>query len=259
MSGPDQSPSILPKHIHHASSREQPLHLLPQSGSGLLPLSHLSDQLVPDGSCKDGASLASEAEWEVLRLAISQFRAERQAKLQQEQQLDSQAELSINPTRSFPPSRAEGDHHVGEKGPTESALSGRQAVADTLALIHSRLQPELEEEEEEERRKDRRDPPTEEERRGTSQGEVGAGFCGPVRPVGLLGGSCGLSNSDTSVPTPNQSTAAAMGPSDLTDSTCVGRENTDQRAFPKAASSFPVEGDRSRSVNTQETHIKYCV
>ncbi|KAG7226668.1 hypothetical protein INR49_001838, partial [Caranx melampygus] len=247
VSGPDQSPSIFPKYIHHVSSSDQPQRLLQQSRSGLLPLPHLSDQLVPDGSCKDGTSLASEADLEVLRLAISQFRAERQAKLQQEQQLDSQAKLNINPTRSFLPSCAEGDHTtpppVSEKGPTESVLTGRQAVADTLALIHSRLQPELEEEEEE-RRKDRRDPPTEEERRGTNQG-------------GLLGGSCGLSNSDTSTSASNQSTAAAMGPSDQRDSTCVGRENTDQPALRKAASSCPIEGNRSRDAQSgQEQPVR---
>ncbi|XP_071351563.1 protein TASOR isoform X2 [Trachinotus anak] len=243
------------EHMHPLSTGDQPQQLLQQSGSGLLPLPHLSDQLVPDASCKDGVPQPSDADLEVLRMAISQFRAERQAQLQQEQQLDSQAELSINPLRSFLPNPSgHTTPPVGQGGPAEAAqlTPGRKAVASTLELIHSGLQPELGEEK---RRKDRAEPPTEGERRGRSRGGT------PVRAVGLLGGNSDPSNSGTSTPSSNQST----GRSDQTDS----REKADPQskpAFPEAAkhgaassssSTCRVEGDRSRDMQSgQEQPIR---
>ncbi|XP_056243599.1 protein TASOR isoform X1 [Seriola aureovittata] len=270
VSGSDRSPSIFPEHIHPLSSGDQPQKLLQQPGSGLHPLPHLSDQLVPDASCKDGVSQPSDADLEVLRRAISQFRAERQAQLQQEQQLDSQAELSINPLRSFLPNPIRtGSGHttppVGQGGPAESVqlTPGRKAVADTLELIHSGLQPEMLEEE---RRKDRVEPPTEGERRRSRGGGREPGVCSPGRAAGFLGGNRGPNNSHMSTPSSNHNTAAVTGPSDHRDSSSVGREKADQQGEPSflkaakhcAASSCPVEGDRSRDAQrgVQEQPIR---
>ncbi|XP_040014622.1 protein TASOR isoform X7 [Xiphias gladius] len=237
------------EHIHPLSSGDQPQHLLQQPGSSLLPLPHLSDQLVPDTSCTDGVPQHSDTDFEVLRLAISQLRAERQAQLlqqqQQQQQLDSQAELSINPLRSFLPNPiCTGSGHtttpVGQGGPTElvQLTSGRKAVVDSLDRIHSALHPELGEGR---RREDRVEPSTEGQRRRSRRG-----------------GGQGEGEPGEGTPSSNQSTAKMRRPSDQTDSTNVGREGGDQQGdptFPKAAkhgaassstSSCPVEGDRSR-------------
>ncbi|XP_040014619.1 protein TASOR isoform X4 [Xiphias gladius] len=238
------------EHIHPLSSGDQPQHLLQQPGSSLLPLPHLSDQLVPDTSCTDGVPQHSDTDFEVLRLAISQLRAERQAQLlqqqQQQQQLDSQAELSINPLRSFLPNPiCTGSGHtttpVGQGGPTElvQLTSGRKAVVDSLDRIHSALHPELGEGR---RREDRVEPSTEGQRRRSRRG-----------------GGQGEGEPGEGTPSSNQSTAKMRRPSDQTDSTNVGREGGDQQGdptFPKAAkhgaassstSSCPVEGDRSRA------------
>lgn len=257
VSGSELSPSIFPEHIHPLSSRDQPQHLLQQSGSSLPPLSHLSDQLVPDASCKEGVPHHSGTDFEVLRLAISQLRAERQAQMQQQQQ----AELSINPLKSFLHYPVcTGSHLLGQGGPSKSVqhTPGKKAVAATLELIHSALQPEQGEEE-------RREDGAEGQRRGGSQGggEPGDQRGGtPIRVVGLLGGDQGPSNSDTSTPSSSQNTAAVTGPSYQTDSTNEGREKADQQGepgFPKAArhgaassstTACPIEGDRSRSVNS---------
>lgn len=251
VSGSERSPSIFPEHTHPLSSGDQPQHLLQQPSSGLLPLPHLSDQLVPDASCKDGVPQPSDTDFEVLRLAISHLRAERQAQLQQ-QRFDSQSEFSINPLKSFLPNPSHNTPPAGQGGPTESArlTLGRKAVATTLDLIHSALQPELGEEG---RKEDRVEAPTEGQRRGRS---LGGGEPGDGCPtVGLVGGNQGPSNNDTSIPLSSQSTTR---PNDQTDSTDVRREKVEQQkdsVFLKAAqqgaasfstSSCPVEGDRSR-------------
>lgn len=248
MSCSERSPSIFPEHIHPLSSCDQPQHLLQQSGSTPHALSHLSDQLVPDGSCKEGVPPPSDTEYEVLRLAISQLRAERHAQLQQ--QLDSQAEF-----KGFLPNLARtGSGHTpppsAQGGPTESVkvTNDRKAVAATLELIHSALQQEPMEEE---RREDRADNPSERQKRG---GEAGGGP--PVRVVGSVGGNQAASNSET--PSPSLNTSAVTKPSTQTDSANDRRETTDQQEEPvllKAAkqssntAACPVEGDRSRSVN----------
>ncbi|XP_040890119.1 protein TASOR isoform X2 [Toxotes jaculatrix] len=255
------------EHIHPLSSVDQPQHHSGQPGSCLLPLPHLSDQLVPDASCKDSGQQPSDTDFEVLRLAISQFRAERQAQLQQ-QQLDSQEDFSINPLKSFLPNydRTGGGHStpVGQGGPSESVqlTPGRKAVAAALELIHSSLQPELGGGDQ--RREDRVEPPTEGQRSGRShgggQGEAESVDGTPHRVVGLSGGNRCPINNDTSTPSSNQNTTTVTGPGDQTYSTSVGREKADQQgkpAFPKAAqhgaassstSSCPVEGERSRNV-----------
>ncbi|XP_039652926.1 uncharacterized protein LOC120556999 isoform X4 [Perca fluviatilis] len=260
-SGSERSPSIFPEHIHPLCSSDQPQHLLQQSGSIVpAPSSSLCDQLVPDASCKEGAPHHSDTDFEVLRLAISHLRAERQAQLQQ--QLDSEAELSINSLRSSPPYLiGTGSGHttplLAQGGPTESVnvTHDRKAVAATLELIHSALQQEPAGEQ---RRKDGAETPTEGRTIGGSQGAGDQREGTPVRALGLLGENRGPSNSDTSSPSSNQSTAVVMAPSTQTDSTDDGREKANQKeepVFPKtdkhaAASSSttarPVEGDITR-------------
>lgn len=194
-------------------------------------------------------------DFEDLRLAISQLRAERQAQLQQQQlQLQQQQQWLVHT----------GSHHttplLDQGRPAESVqlTSGKKAVAATLELIHSALQLELGEEE-------TREVGAEGRRSGGSPGrgaeprDQRGGT--PVRVVGSLGGNLGSSNSNTSTPSSNQNTAAVTGPSIQTESTNGGREKVDQQGepvFPKAAeqgaassstAACPVEGDRARLVN----------
>ncbi|XP_035517685.1 protein TASOR [Morone saxatilis] len=251
VSGSERSPSIFPEHIRSLSPHDQPQHLLQQSGSGLPLLSHLSDQLVPDASCKEGVPHHSGTDFEVLRLAISQLRAERQAQLQQQQRFDSQAELSINPLKRFLPNPVHtGSRHtspvLSQGGASESVTPGKKAVAATLELIHSDLQLGLGEEEVKAGR-------AEGQRSGGSQGGGGGGV--------ESGNQRNPSNGDKSKSLSNQNTAAGTGTNILTDSTNDGREK-DQQAesvFPKAAkhsaasastTACPVEGDRSRDTQS---------
>ncbi|XP_073324924.1 protein TASOR [Pagrus major] len=236
----EHSPSIFPEHIHPLSSRDQPQHLLNQSGSGLPPLSHLSDQLVPDTSCKEGGPQPSGKDLEDLRLAISQLRAERQAQLQQQQRLDSQAELSINPLKSLLPNpvSAGSRHTTPPLRPTESAPlnPGKKAVAATLEFIHSALQTELEDELRETGAEGRRPRGRRDQRDGTL-----------VRTVGSLGGNLGPSKSDTSTASSNPNTAAVTEPSNQSDSTNDRREKADQHGPAySSTNACPAEGDRSR-------------
>lgn len=204
----------------------------------------------------------SDTEFEVLRQAISHFRAKRQAQLQLQQQLlDSQADCSINPLLPNPVS----DHAtppLGQGGPIESVqlTPGRKAVAATLELIHSALQPELGDQK---RREDRVTPLTERQR---TAGEKGGGGetgdqSGGTQVVGLLRGSCGTSNSDASPPSSIENAAVVTGPSNQPDSTSDRTEKVDQQgepAFPNtvnhgaassSTSSCPAGGDRPRLVN----------
>ncbi|XP_032369638.1 uncharacterized protein LOC116687986 isoform X2 [Etheostoma spectabile] len=242
--------------IYPLPSSDQPQHLLQQSGSTLPAPSNLSDQLVPDASCKDGVPHHSDTDFEVLRLAISQLRAERQAQLQQ--QLDSQAELSINSLKCSPPNLVgTGSGHaapvLAQGGPTESVnvTHDRKAMAASLEFLHSALQQE--------RREDGAETPTEGRTIGGSQGEAGDQREGtPVRVVGFLGENRGPNDSDTSSPLSIQSTAAMMAPSTQTGSTNDRTEMvnpTEEPVFPKtdkhtAASSSntarPEEGDVTR-------------
>ncbi|XP_047439664.1 protein TASOR isoform X2 [Mugil cephalus] len=189
VSGSDRSPSIFPEHLPSLSSSSsgssQPQHLPPQPSSDLpSSLPHTSDQLVPDSFCKDGAPHHSETDFEVLRLAISQLRAERQAQLhnlqQQKQKLESQAELEgflphpVCPgSRPTSPPLAQGrptSPPLAQGRPTSSVqlTQGREAVSATLELIHSVLQPERMEQEE-----DRDNRPAEgHRRRGRRDGSL---------------------------------------------------------------------------------------
>lgn len=248
VSGSDRSPSIFPDHLPSISSSSSQPHL-PQPSSDLLSsLPHASDQLVPDASCKDGTPHHSETDYEVLRLAISQLRAERQAQLQnlqqQQQQLESQADLSISPLKNFLSNAVHpGSGHttppLAQGGPTASAqlTQGRKAVSATLELIHSVLQPELTEEE---RREDVEVCPTE---RHTRRGHQDSSLV-------MVAG-------DTSTLLSNQNT--------WTNSTNDQRDtNSDRQGeliFSKAAqqdaasaptTACPVAGDRSRLVKKKK-------
>lgn len=252
VSGPECSPSIFPEHSLSSVSQ---LQQLPQPSSGFpSSLPHPSDQLVPDASCKDGVPLHSDADCEVLRQAILQLRAERQAQLQQlqqqQQQLESQAELSINPVKSFlhsltPP--------PGQGGPAETLqlTPGRKAVAATLESIHSDLQPELSS-----RREDREEPPAEEWRRGRG-GEPGEQRGStPVRVAGSQAGNQAPRSNDTPAFLSNQSAAAVTA---LSSQTHGETDQHGEPVFAKADASStpscstttcPIEGDRSSETQT---------
>ncbi|XP_062264804.1 uncharacterized protein tasora isoform X1 [Platichthys flesus] len=238
VSGSERSASIIPEHIPPLSSSEPPIHLTQQPSSGLNALHHLTDQLVPDASFKDGGPLPSDTDFEVLSQAISQLRAERQAQLQQ-QRLECQERVLSN---SLHRGSGQATPPVGQGGVIESVqfTAGRNTGADT----HSTLQPE--------RRQDRGEPPTEGQRRGSALGGGGGG--------GLLGVKVDPRIGDASTSSSNNNAAAVTGPNGQTDPTSAEREPADQRAepaFPKAAQhgaaasstfSCPVEGDRSRDV-----------
>lgn len=228
VSGSERSPSVFPEHIHPLSSCDQPQ----QPDSGLPSLPHLSDQLVPDASSKDVVSQHSDTDFEVLRQAISQLRAERQAQLQQQQLLDSQTDCSISPLKNLlsdPICVGSGltPLPLGQGGPTEDRVA----------------------------------PPTERQRKAAG-GEAGDQRDGiPVKVVGLLRGNHGTSNSDASTPSSIQNTAAVAGPSNQPDSTSDRTEEVDQQeepTFPNTANhgaassstaSCPVGGNRPRLVN----------
>ncbi|XP_060925088.1 uncharacterized protein tasora isoform X2 [Limanda limanda] len=235
-SGSERSPSIFPEHNPPLSCSEPPKHLSQQPSSGLMALHHLTDQLVPDASFKDGGPLPSDTDFEVLSQAISQLRAERQAQLLQQRRLECQDRLlstSLHSGQATPPG--------GQGGVMESVqpTPGREAVADT----HSTLQPGTD------RRPDRGEPPTEGQRRGGALGGGGGGS---------MGVKSDARTSDASTSSPNHNAAAVTGPNGQTDPTGAEREQADQRAepaFSKAAQhgaaasstfSCPVEGDRSR-------------
>lgn len=230
VSGSERSPSIFPDHTHVLSSCEQPQH----PGSALPSLPHFSDQIVPDASCKD-ALQHSDTEFEVLRQAISHFRAKRQAQLQQQQQLlDSQAQCSINsiPPNPFSVGSGHSTPPLGQGSSTESAqlTPGRKAVAATLELIHSVLQPELADQE---RKGDRATPPAERQRTAGEKGRGGEtrDQRGGTPVVGLLRGGCGTGNSDVSPPSSSE-TPVVTGPSNQPDSTSDGTAKVDQQGEP---------------------------
>ncbi|XP_033938502.1 protein TASOR isoform X2 [Pseudochaenichthys georgianus] len=242
------------EHIPSLFSHDQPQHLHQQPDFIPPALSHLSDQLVPDASCKEGVPLHSETDYEVLRRAISQLRAERQ--------LASQAELSLHSLKNFPVNvvptgSGPTSPPLPQKGLTESVqvTQDRKAVAATLELIHSALKQETMEEE---KRQGGAATLTEGQRRGG--GDAGGHRDDPpVRVVGALGGSQDPRNTDTSTPSSNQSKAVVTGLSSQTHATDDGKEKADQQGeplFPEAATSSAASssttacpvGDRSRDV-----------
>lgn len=261
VSGFKSSPSIFPGHMHFLNSGEKVQHLLQQSSSSL---PNVSDQLVPEASCKEGVPHHSRSDLKMLQLAISTLRAERQAQQQQQKQqrLDSQAGLSINPLTNFLPNHT-GSGHVtpplGQVAPTESVqlTAGRKAVTATLQLIHSTLQTDLEKEQSKEGSREDQELPTMVQRRGV---RLGGGE--PVRSLEGNKRNCDISTCvRPSTPSFNQNTATVAAPSDHKDLTNDSKEKTDQQegeSFPKAAdqdtvssstTSCPGEGDRSRLAN----------
>uniref|UniRef100_G3NIC5 TASOR PIN domain-containing protein n=2 Tax=Gasterosteus aculeatus TaxID=69293 RepID=G3NIC5_GASAC len=143
------------EHIRPFPSCDQPQHVALQGGSIPPALPHWSDQLVPDASSKEVLQQHSDTDFEVLRLAISQLRAERNAQLQQ--QLDARAESYINSFTNLLPNVCGGGGGGGrhstpllaQGGPTESEMvsQDKKAVSVTLEMIHSALQQEQVEDE----------------------------------------------------------------------------------------------------------------
>uniref|UniRef100_A0A3Q1GU32 Uncharacterized LOC110971626 n=1 Tax=Acanthochromis polyacanthus TaxID=80966 RepID=A0A3Q1GU32_9TELE len=243
VSGSEHSPSIFPEQIPSLSSVRQPQHVLPQPSSSLPSHPHLSDQLVPDSSCRDGVQPPSDKDCEVLRQAISQLRAERESQLKQLQHqqhlLELQAELSINPIKCFTgtPTGAGSDPTIppDERRSDDSVqLTPGRAVAATLDLIHSTLQSELGEE--------RQEAPPEGPRGEAEDGDQRAG------------------HSDTSTLSSSHMAITVIGASNRTDSANQRRDaGADQRgepAFSKAAqqgastcsTAGSADGGRLRSV-----------
>ncbi|XP_063767173.1 protein TASOR [Eleginops maclovinus] len=241
------------EHILPLSSHDQPQHLHQQPDSIPPAPSHLSDQLVPDASCKEGVPLHSDTDYEVLRRAISQLRAERQ--------LACQPELSLHSLKNFPSNVVpSGSCHnsppLAQEGLTESVqvTQDRKAVAATLELIHSALKQDTMEE----MRQGGAAALTEGQRRG---GEARSHRDdSPVRVVGAPGRSQDPRNTDTSTPFFNQSTAVVTGLSSQTNST-IAKDKADQQGeplFPSSAVSFsttacPVEGGQSRDVVQEQS------
>ncbi|XP_069025657.1 protein TASOR isoform X2 [Embiotoca jacksoni] len=241
-SGSKRCPSIFPEHVHPLSSG----NLLPQSGSGLPSLPHLSpsDQLVPDASCKEGVPHRSDKDYEDLRRAILQLRAERRAlspQLQlQQQRLESLAELNLNPFRTL---LGTPGHTIPSLGPDSDQLCTKEAMAATLDFIHSALQPMVGEGER------REEPPRDGRRRGGGPGRDGS----PGGVVGSQGGNHGSGKSDTSAFTSNQN-AAAVTADDGREKTTT--EEEEQAAEPGGTScstaGCSLEGDRSRDAQSDQ-------
>ncbi|XP_078139750.1 protein TASOR-like [Centroberyx gerrardi] len=245
--GSELSPSSFPE--HHPT----PHHLL-QLACPVLPL--LSDQLVPESatppsssssSSNEGPQHHSDPDFEALRLAISQLRAERQA--QQQQRLDPHAEFSINPLQSFlpNPTHPEGPKEqiqltpggrttppVGQGGLGEQIqlTPGRKAVAATLESIHSALEPERREEKKREAREGVKLP----------MEEWGSGSVAPVRVTRLLGGDRYPSDSDMSLCV-RQDSSALGSPTDNTPST---NQNTGLAATVSSDRTDPVDSASDR-------------
>ncbi|XP_055365092.1 protein TASOR [Betta splendens] len=219
---------LAPKeHISSLSCCDQPL----QPASGLPSLPHLSDQLVPDGSSKDPVPRHSDTDFEALRQAISQLRAERQR--QQQHPTDSQIDCVITPLKN----------HLPDPGPVVSGSTvppssqvlptesvqlthGRKAVAATLDSIYSSLHPKPEVQEE---ASGRMTPPAEMQRKADAAKTKDQGDGTPVKALGVHE-TC---NSDVSTPLSIQTTAAVAGPANnQPDSTSDRTEKVEQQGEP---------------------------
>ena len=193
--------------------------MLPQPGSNLSSLPHVSDQLVPDTLSSDG--LTSSRDMEFLQQAIRQLRAERREQLhqlkQQQHCLETQAEPRISPLNSLirNPVGTGSGHKTppfGQGGPSESVQPTSTRKATTLESIHSVLQSELWDEN---RRKDGQQRPTEGRRRSGSLegGEPGD----PRRMVSSRTGNLAPGNTVTPALSSKQSAAAVTGLSHQTE------------------------------------------
>lgn len=269
MSGSERSSSVFPEHIRPFPSCDQPQHVALQGGSIPPALPHWSDQLVPDASSKEVLQQHSDTDFEVLRLAISQLRAERNAQLQQ--QLDARAESYINSFTNLLPNVCGGGGGGGRHstpllahgGPTESEMvsQDKKAVSVTLEMIHSALQQEQVEDE-----ATKGGALTQTVGRrcgGRAEGGGHAGYPIDGTPV-RVGGNRDPGNC-TSLS--NQSTAAATRPSTQAGSASDGMEKKNrpgEPVLPKAAqyaaashstTAGPAEGHRS---NTLRLVDDYC-
>ncbi|XP_040059629.2 protein TASOR isoform X2 [Gasterosteus aculeatus] len=259
------------EHIRPFPSCDQPQHVALQGGSIPPALPHWSDQLVPDASSKEVLQQHSDTDFEVLRLAISQLRAERNAQLQQ--QLDARAESYINSFTNLLPNVCGGGGGGGggggrhstpllaQGGPTESEMvsQDKKAVSVTLEMIHSALQQEQVEDE-----ATKGGALTQTVGRrcgGRAEGGGHAGYPIDGTPV-RVGGNRDPGNC-TSLS--NQSTAAATRPSTQAGSASDGMEKKNrpgEPVLPKAAqyaaashstTAGPAEGHRSNTL--RETQL----
>lgn len=216
-------PFIL-EHIHSRSSLEQQQQPLQPSTRGLSTPSHLYDQLVPDPSSKESVVPHSGRDFEDLRMAIFQLRAERQAQQQQQQLLPL---IRTVHTRS----------PLDQQGPSVLIQdSGKKAVVPTVDLIHKKMQLELEEEEEKKREVRVDERRSEGSEVGGVQKSTDQRIDTPV--ILPLGDDLGPSNSSISASLPNQNAAAVMGLSNQRELTTGGREKADPQgepSFTKAA------------------------
>nr|XP_040059631.1 protein TASOR isoform X4 [Gasterosteus aculeatus aculeatus] len=267
VSGFERSSSVFPEHIRPFPSCDQPQHVALQGGSIPPALPHWSDQLVPDASSKEVLQQHSDTDFEVLRLAISQLRAERNAQLQQ--QLDARAESYINSFTNLLPNVCGGGGGGGrhstpllaQGGPTESEMvsQDKKAVSVTLEMIHSALQQEQVEDE-----ATKGGALTQTVGRrcgGRAEGGGHAGYPIDGTPV-RVGGNRDPGNC-TSLS--NQSTAAATRPSTQAGSASDGMEKKNrpgEPVLPKAAqyaaashstTAGPAEGHRSNTL--RETQL----
>ncbi|KAM8914826.1 protein TASOR isoform 2-T2 [Spinachia spinachia] len=210
------------EHIRPFPSYDQP-HLPLQCGSNPPAFPHWSDQLVPDASFKERHS---DTDFEVLRLAISQLRAERKAQLQQ--QLDARAESYINSFTNLLPNAGGGTGLstalLTQGGPAESekVTQDKKAVAVTLDMIHSALHQEQMEDE------------------GTKGAALTRTVGGSAECGGdAVGGNGNPGNGEKTTSLSNQHTAAPTRPSTRTGSTGDGREKNHHQpgepVLPKAA------------------------
>lgn len=239
-------PFIL-EHIHSHLSLEQQQQPLQPSTGGLSTPSHLYDQLVPDPSSKESVVPHSGKDFEDLRMAIFQLRAERQAQQQQQQLLPL---IRTVHTRS----------PLDQQGPSVLIQdAGKKAVVPTVDLIHKKMQLEVEQEE-----KEKREVRVDERRSG---GSAGGGIQESTdqridTPVILpLGDDPGSSNSSMSASLSNQNAAAVMGLSNQRELTTGGKEKADPQgdpSFTQAAehntassrtAACPTESNTARLVN----------
>lgn len=219
--------SLLSEHVpSHPSLEQQPQ---PQQPASTPPnLSHLCDQLVPEGFSKDCTAPPSGKDFEDLRLAISHLRAERRAQVQSFQ--------TVAPNAAPPADQGELIQDPG-----------RNAASTSLDLSHSTLQMELGEEE-------ATAVGTDGQRsRGTS-GRAAESSCQgngtPVRAPVPQADTQGSSTSSASVPKPSATTAAALS-DPATSSRYGGTEagRPGEPAFPVEAgfdASHASEQDRTR-------------
>uniref|UniRef100_A0A1A8MAS5 Family with sequence similarity 208, member Ab n=1 Tax=Nothobranchius pienaari TaxID=704102 RepID=A0A1A8MAS5_9TELE len=134
----ERSPSTLPEHIHPISSSSLPLEFLPQPTSTQLFLPQLSNEIVPDSSCKNSLSPTTSRDMKFLQQAIQQLRAQR---LEQQQQLkleQQRLEMQMESSDYRLPICAESETpHLVNEEPTEPVqlMACRKTIATNVELV----------------------------------------------------------------------------------------------------------------------------